>query len=141
MTVRILYQTSASATGGRDGRVVATDGSLDMALATPKELGGEGGKGSNPEQLFAAAYAAGLLSALVFVASQGGPSVPSDARVTASVGIGPSSQGGFGLDIRLDIELPGWPSAEAEALVRRAHLVCPYSNAMRGNVPVQTVVT
>lgn len=140
MSVKVLYRTSATATGGRDGRSTTADGSLDVKLATPKELGGTGGPGNNPEQLFAAGYAACFLGAMKFVASQGGPKVPADTTVTATVGIGPRSEGGFGLDIGLEIALPGVPRAEAEALVEKAHQVCPYSNATRNNVPVRLTV-
>ena len=116
------------------------DGALDVKLTTPKELGGGGGAGNNPEQLFAAGYAAGFIGAMKFVASQGGPKVPADATVTSTVGIGPRSEGGFGLDIDLAVSLPGLPKAEAEALVAKAHQVCPYSNATRGNVDVRLTV-
>ena len=92
---------------------------------------------NNPEQLFAAGYAACFLGAMQHVASQGGPKVPGDTTVTATVGIGPRSEGGFGLDIGLDVALPGLDRAAAEALVEKAHQVCPYSNATRGNVPVR----
>ena len=109
-------------------------------MTTPKELGGSGGPGNNPEQLFAAAYATCFLSAMTVVASQGGPKVPDDATVTAIVGIGPRSHGGFGLDIQLDILLPGVTRTDTEALVRQADLACAYSNAMRNNVPVRLVV-
>jgi osmotically inducible protein OsmC len=140
MSVNVLYKTSATATGGRDGHAATTDGSFDVTLATPKELGGAGGHGNNPEQLFAAGYAACFIGAMKFVASQGGPKVPADTRVTAMVGIGPRSEGGFGLDIALEIALPGLARAEAQALVDKAHLVCPYSNATRNNVPVRLTV-
>jgi Ohr subfamily peroxiredoxin len=135
MPVQVIYTTEATATGGRDGRARTKDGTFDVTLATPKELGGGGGPGNNPEQLFAAGYAACFLNALKFVASQGGPKVPNDATVTAMVGIGPRSEGGFGLDVGLDIALPGVPHDEAVALVEKAHQVCPYSNATRNNVP------
>ncbi len=137
MSVNVLYRTAASATGGRDGHAATLDGSLDVKLTTPKELGGAGGPGNNPEQLFAAGYSACFIGAMKFVASQGGPKVPADTRVTAEVGIGPRSEGGFGLDIELKISLPGLSRAEAEALVEKAHQVCPYSNATRNNVPVR----
>jgi osmotically inducible protein OsmC len=137
VSVNVLYRTSAKATGGRDGHAATLDGALDVQLATPKELGGGGGAGNNPEQLFAAGYAACFIGAMKFVASQGGPKVPADASVTSTVGIGPRSAGGFGLDIELDISLPGLPRADAEALVEKAHQVCPYSNATRGNVDVR----
>jgi lipoyl-dependent peroxiredoxin len=140
MTVNVLYKTSAKATGGRDGTAATLDGALDVKLTTPKELGGGGGAGNNPEQLFAAGYAACFIGAMKFVASQGGPKVPADATVTSTVGIGPRSEGGFGLDIDLAVSLPGLPKAEAEALVAKAHQVCPYSNATRGNVDVRLTV-
>ena len=111
-----------------------------MKLATPKELGGAGGEGVNPEQLFATGYAACFLGAMKFVASQGGPKVPADATVTSTVGIGPRSEGGFGLAIALEISLPGVERAQAEALVAKAHEICPYSNATRNNIDVKLCV-
>jgi osmotically inducible protein OsmC len=140
MPVKVLYKTQAKATGGRDGHAATLDGALDVKLTTPKELGGAGGTGNNPEQLFAAGYAACFIGAMKVVASQGGPKVPADAAVTSTVGIGPRSEGGFGLDIALEISLPGVARAEAEALVAKAHQVCPYSNATRGNVDVRLSV-
>jgi len=136
MSVNVLYRTAARATGGRDGRAATLDGSLDLSLATPRELGGGGGAGNNPEQLFAAGYAACFIGAMKFVASQGGPKVPADATVDAEVGIGPRAAGGFGLTVALNVDLPGLERADAEALVAKAHEVCPYSNATRGNVDV-----
>jgi lipoyl-dependent peroxiredoxin len=140
MSVKVLYKTTATATGGRDGTASTADGAFNVKLSTPKELGGGGGAGNNPEQLFAAGYAACFIGAMKFVASQGGPKVPADAAVTSTVGIGPRSEGGFGLDIDLAVSLPGLPKAEAEALVAKAHQVCPYSNATRGNVDVRLTV-
>ena len=140
MSVNVLYRTSATATGGRDGHAATADGSLDVSLATPKELGGGGGVGNNPEQLFAAGYAACFLGAMKFVAAQGGPKVPSAATVTADIGMGPRDAGGFGLDIALKVALPGLEHAEAVALVDKAHQVCPYSNATRNNVDVRLSV-
>jgi len=140
MPVKVLYTTSATATGGRDGEARTADGSFAVKLATPKELGGGGGAGNNPEQLFAAGYSACFIGAMKFVASQGGPKVPADASVTATVGIGPRSDGGFGLDIALAVKLPGVARADAEALVEKAHHVCPYSNATRNNVDVKLSV-
>jgi len=137
MSVNVLYKTSAFATGGRDGEAQTADGSLKLKLSTPKELGGAGGAGNNPEQLFAAGYSACFIGAMKFVASQGGPKVPADAKITTTVGIGPRAEGGFGLDIQLDIELPGLSKEEAATLVEKAHQVCPYSNATRNNVPVR----
>jgi Ohr subfamily peroxiredoxin len=140
MSVNVLYKTRATATGGRDGHAATADGSFDVKLTTPKELGGGGGPGNNPEQLFAAGYAACFLGAMKYVAAQGGPKVPPDTSVTAEVGIGPRSEGGFGLDIALAIALPGMAKADAETLVEKAHQVCPYSNATRNNVDVRLSV-
>jgi Ohr subfamily peroxiredoxin len=137
MPVDVKYTTSATAHGGRDGRAATKDGAFEVKLATPKELGGAGGAGNNPEQLFAAGYSACFLGAMKFVASQGGPKVPENTSVTATVGIGPRSEGGFGLDVQLDVSLPGMDKAQAEDLVQKAHQVCPYSNATRNNVPVR----
>jgi lipoyl-dependent peroxiredoxin len=140
MSVNVLYTTSATATGGRDGVSRSVDGKVDVKLSTPKELGGAGGEGTNPEQLFAAGYSACFIGAMKFVSSQGGPKVPADATVTATVGIGPRSEGGFGLEIALAVALPGLDRAEAEALVEKAHQVCPYSNATRNNIDVKLSV-
>jgi Ohr subfamily peroxiredoxin len=140
MSVNVLYRTSATATGGRDGRSRTADGALDVQLSTPKELGGAGGPGNNPEQLFAAGYSACFLGAMKFVASQGGPKVPADTTVTAEIGIGPRSEGGFGITAALTVSLPGLSREDAQALVEKAHQVCPYSNATRGNVDVQLTV-
>lgn len=137
MSVNVLYKTSARATGGRDGRSATLDGSLDVKLTTPKELGGAGGEGNNPEQLFAAGYAACFIGAMKFVGSQTGVKVPADTAITSTVGIGPRSEGGFGLTVALAIELPGLERKVAEELVEKAHQVCPYSNATRGNIDVQ----
>jgi Ohr subfamily peroxiredoxin len=140
MPVDVKYRTTATATGGRDGHAATKDGALDVKLSTPKELGGGGGPGNNPEQLFAAGYSACFLGAMKFVSSQGGPKVPADTSVTSTVGIGPRSEGGFGIDVEMEVSLPGLDKAEAEALVEKAHQVCPYSNAIRGNVNVRTQV-
>ena len=137
MSVNVLYKTSARATGGRDGRSATLDGSLDVKLTTPKELGGAGGEGNNPEQLFAAGYAACFIGAMKFVGSQTGVKVPADTAITSTVGIGPRAEGGFGLTVALAIELPGVERKVAEELVEKAHQVCPYSNATRGNIDVQ----
>ena len=141
MSVNVLYTTSARATGGRDGEAGTLDGNFSVKLATPKELGGAGGEGSNPEQLFASGYAACFIGAMKFVASQGGTAkVPADATVTATVGIGPRAEGGFGLEVALAVSLPGVDHAAAEDLVHKAHEVCPYSNATRGNIDVKLSV-
>ena len=140
MPVDVKYTTSATATGGRDGHARTDDGTLDVKLTTPKELGGAGGAGNNPEQLFATGYSACFLGAMKFVAAQGGPKIPADTTVTATVGIGPRSEGGFGIDVALAISLPGLAHDQAESLVEKAHQVCPYSNATRGNVAVRLTV-
>jgi Ohr subfamily peroxiredoxin len=140
MSVNVLYTTQATATGGRDGHARTADGAFDVSLSTPKELGGAGGPGNNPEQLFAAGYSACFLGAMKFVASQGGPKVPAETNVTATIGIGPRSEGGFGITAELKIALPGLAHDEAVKLVEAAHQVCPYSNATRGNVDVKLTV-
>jgi lipoyl-dependent peroxiredoxin len=131
--VKVLYTAEATATGGRDGRVASSDGLLDTPVATPTELGGPGGA-TNPEQLFAAGYAACFLSALRLAARAGRLDVDS-ASVTAKVGLGREGRG-YGLTVALDIALPGIPATAAERLVTTAHEYCPYSNATRGNIDV-----
>ncbi|AOK31407.1 MULTISPECIES: organic hydroperoxide resistance protein [Burkholderia] len=138
--MHILYQTSATSTGGRDGRATTPDQKLDVKLAAPRELGGTGAEGTNPEQLFAAGYSACFLSAMKYVAGQNKQALPADTTVTAQVGIGPNEQGGFALDVELRVSLPGFDTSAAQALVDRAHQVCPYSNATRNNVAVRLVI-
>ena len=134
---KALYITSASATGGRTGHASSDDGRLDVKLDTPTELGGDGGSGTNPEQLFACAYSACFLGALKFVAGNEGVSLPDNTKVTATVGVGPRDDGtGFGLTIALKIALPGLAADVADALIEKAHVVCPYSDLARGNVDV-----
>lgn len=140
MSIQVKYRTTAIATGGRDGRAHTQDGNLDVKLATPKELGGAGGEGTNPEQLFAAGYAACFLSALKLVGQQLKVQVPGEASVTAEVGIGMRAEGGFGLAVELAVNLPGIDRADAERLVEAAHQVCPYSNATRNNVDVTLTI-
>lgn len=140
MPTKVLYSTQATATGGRDGKASTTDGSFQVNLATPKELGGAGGPGNNPEQLFAAGYSACFLGALKAVSGTVGVKVPAETTVTADVGIGPRSEGGFGLDVALAVSLPGIDRADAEKLVAVAHQVCPYSNATRNNLDVRLTV-
>ncbi|KRF01904.1 organic hydroperoxide resistance protein [Frateuria sp. Soil773] len=136
---KVLYRAHARATGGRDGHAASSDGALDIKLSTPRELGGTGGDGTNPEQLFAAGYSACFLGALKFVAAQQKVALPAETAIEGSVGIGPIPAG-FGIEAELRISLPGLPRAEAEALVQKAHLVCPYSNATRGNIDVTLTV-
>ncbi|PJI49931.1 MAG: organic hydroperoxide resistance protein [Pseudomonas sp.] len=139
-TIKALYTATATATGGRDGRAVSSDGILDLKLSTPRELGGAGGEATNPEQLFAAGYSACFIGAIKFVASQSKKQIPADASITGKVGIG-QIPGGFGLEVELNINLPGLDQAEAEELVAKAHQVCPYSNATRGNIDVRLNVS
>lgn len=135
--MNILYTASATATGGRDGRAVSSDQALDVALSTPRALGGAGGPGTNPEQMFAAGYSACFLSAMKFVGAQAKIALPADASVKGEVGIGPNDQGGFGLAVALTVSLPGLDRATADSLIAKAHEVCPYSNATRGNIEVR----
>src|SRR6201986_2332538 len=128
MSVNVLYTTQATAIGGRDGRATTKDGSLNVKLTIPKELGGPGGPGNNPEQLFAAGYAACFIGAMKAVAPAQKLRVPSDTTVTATVGIGPRSEGGFGITADLKVSLPGLERADAQRLIEAAHQVCPYSN-------------
>jgi Ohr subfamily peroxiredoxin len=139
--MKILYSTQATSTGGREGKSSTADGVLAVTLSTPKELGGGGGPGTNPEQLFAAGYSACFLGALKFVAGQAKVAIPAESSVTGQVGIGKRDDGGgFGLEITLTINVPGGDRAVIEDLVQKAHIVCPYSNATRGNIPVTLVV-
>lgn len=135
---KVLYTAEATATGGRDGRAVTSDGKLDVALALPKEMGGNGA-GTNPEQLFAAGYSACFLGALKFVAAREKVTLPADAQITGKVGIGPLPTG-FGIQAELTISLPGLDRDAAQKLVDAAHIVCPYSNATRGNIDVTLVI-
>ena len=137
----ILYRTSATSTGGRVGSSKSSDGNLSVTLTSPKELGGDGAAGTNPEQLFAAGYSACFLGALKFVAGKEKVKIPDDARVTATVGIGPREDGGgFGIEAALEVSAPGVDKAVLEDLIKKAHVVCPYSHATRGNLDVKTTV-
>lgn len=136
--MKVLYTTQASATGGRTGSAKTADGAFAVTLTTPKELGGPGGEGNNPEQLFAAGYSACFLGAVKFVAAQKKVEIPDDASVTATVGIGPRDDGeGFGLDVELAVDLPGLARDVAQAIVDQAHIVCPYSHATRNGLDVR----
>ncbi len=136
--MKIMYTASATTTGGRDGHVESSDGTLDLDLSSPKEMGGEGDAGTNPEQLFAAGYSACFESALQLVAGQQDKDV-GDASITANVGIG-KEDGGFGLTVEMVGRIPSLPREEAEELMEAAHQVCPYSKATRGNVEVKLSV-
>ncbi|GAB1640442.1 organic hydroperoxide resistance protein [Krasilnikovia sp. MM14-A1259] len=134
--MQVLYTAAATATGdGRSGHVRSSDGVLDHSLTVPKELGGPGGERTNPEQLFAAGYAACFHSALKTVARTQ-KIILSDTAITVDIGIGPNGDGGYGLTATIEAELPGLDEATALALLTQAHKVCPYSNATRGNVDV-----
>ncbi|MEY2683286.1 MAG: hypothetical protein RJA09_430 [Pseudomonadota bacterium] len=136
---KVLYRATATATGGRDGRAITSDQQLNLQLSTPRELGGAGGAGTNPEQLFAAGYSACFIGAMKFVAHRDKLPMPADASVQGTVGIGPIPQG-FGIEVDLAVSLPGMDRAAAQTLVERAHLVCPYSNATRNNIDVRLTV-
>ena len=136
---KILYQAAVKSTGGRDGHTVSSDGALDLKLSVPKALGGSGGEGSNPEQLFAAGYSACYLGALKAVASKENITVPTESSVEAVVGIGKTG-GGFELEVELKISAPGIPKDTLQALIEKAHRVCPYSNATRNNIKVNSVM-
>ncbi len=133
---KILFETTVTAFGGREGRVAASDGTLEMRLSVPKGLGGPGGEGSNPEQLFAAGYAACFLGAVKLVARTRKIALTDDASVSATVGIGPVPIG-YALAVELTVSLPGLERDVAEDIVAGAHERCPYSNATRGNVDVK----
>lgn len=133
---KVLYRASAEATGGRDGHAVSSDGVLDVRLTTPKELGGAGGLGTNPEQLFAAGYSACFLGALKFAAARDKVTLPDDVWIEGEVGIG-AVPTGFAIEVELKITLPLADRKVAEDLVAKAHIVCPYSNATRGNIDVK----
>ncbi|QRY60939.1 organic hydroperoxide resistance protein [Gordonia sp. PDNC005] len=135
-----IYTAEALATGeGRNGHGRSSDGRLDLDLAIPTEMGGSG-QGTNPEQLFAVGYAACFHSALQLVARQAKADV-TDSSVGARVGIGPNDAGGFALEVTLEVTIPNLDQAQAQALADKAHEVCPYSNATRGNIPVTITVS
>jgi lipoyl-dependent peroxiredoxin len=137
--MKILYTAEATVEGGRQGHGRTSDGRLEVNLSVPEELGGKGGPGTNPEQLFAVGYAACFQSALLSVAAGRGLDA-SASTITARVGIGPTGHGGFGLTVALDLHAPQLARADAEDLMARAHQRCPYSNATRGNVDVTLTV-
>ncbi|MGY0195109.1 organic hydroperoxide resistance protein [Leptothrix sp. BB-4] len=132
---QVLYTAHATSTGGRDGSSQSDDGRLSVKLSVPKGLGGDDGAGTNPEQLFAAGYSACFLGALKFVAGQKKVALPSNVTISADIGIGPIPNG-FGIQAALQVSIPGMDRGQAEELVQAAHIVCPYSNATRGNIDV-----
>ncbi|WP_435609550.1 organic hydroperoxide resistance protein [Pseudomonas knackmussii] len=137
---KVLYRAYAEATGGREGRAISSDGVLDVELTTPRELGGNGARGTNPEQLFAAGYSACFLGAMKFVAARDRLAIPANPSIEGVVGIG-AVPTGFAIEVELRISLPGLPRDQAQELVNRAHIVCPYSNATRGNIDVTLTIT
>ena len=136
---KVLYHARVKATTGRDMRAVSSDGALDLTVTRPRELGGTNGRGTNPEQLFAASYAACFLGMMRLVAMREAIALPTDTEVEANVGVGPTPLG-FGIEVELRIRLPGLPRPEADLLVEKSHARCPYSNATRDNVPVRLVL-
>ena len=135
---KILYTAECVTTGGRDGKSRSSDGKLEVTLQPPKEMGGSG-NGTNPEQLFASGYSACFLGAMKFVAGKDKIVLPPDTSITAHVGIGPIPTG-FAIQVEMKISIPGMDKAAAEALVQKAHIVCPYSNATRGNIDLTLTV-
>lgn len=139
--MKILYTTEATATGGRDGSAKTADGTLEVSLSVPKEMGGPGVTGTNPEQLFACGYSACFLGAIRYVAGKSKIHIPADATVTGKVSFGPrDDEQGFGLEVELVISIPGLEKDAVKSLVDQAHIVCPYSNATRNNIPVTLTV-
>jgi Ohr subfamily peroxiredoxin len=136
---KVLYRANATATGGREGHGAASDGRLDVKLSTPKELGGSGGDGTNPEQLFAVGYSACFLGAMKFVAGKEKVALPDSTSVNGLVGIGPVPTG-FAIEVELKISVPGLPRKQVEDIVAKANVVCPYSNATHGNIDVKLTV-
>jgi Ohr subfamily peroxiredoxin len=139
---KALYTAQATSTGGRTGTTESSDGAIKLNLATPKELGGAGGPGTNPEQLFAAGYSACFIGAMKAVAARQKLALPAEVSITSDVSIGPltGKPGAFGIAVNMAVSIPGMERAAAEALVATAHQVCPYSNATRGNIDVNLTV-
>ncbi len=133
---KVLYRAKAKATGGREGTAKTPDGILNLQLTTPKEMGGAGGEGTNPEQLFAAGYSACFIGAMKFTAMQSKIKLPDDTSIEGIVGIG-AIPVGFGIEVELQISIPGMDREAAQILIEKAHKVCPYSNATRGNIEVK----
>jgi osmotically inducible protein OsmC len=136
---KVLYHARVKATTGRDVRMVSSDGALDLTVTRPRELGGTNGRGTNPEQLFAASYASSFLGMMRLVAGREGIALPADTEVEANVGVGPTPNG-FEIEVELVISLPGLPRAEADTLVEGSDAACPYSNATRGNISVRLLI-
>lgn len=139
---KALYTAHATSTGGRTGRTESSDGKIKLQLSTPKELGGDGGPGSNPEQLFASGYSACFIGAMKAVAASQKTKLPAEVSIRSSVSIGPMTgkPGAFGIAVEMAVSVLGMERSAVEALVKAAHEVCPYSNATRGNVDVKLTV-
>ena len=139
---KAAYTAHATSIGGRTGTTKSSDGKVDATLSTPKELGGDGGSGTNPEQLFAAGYSACFIGALKVVAEREKIKIADDVSIDSSVSIGPMTgkEGAFSIAVEMKVKVPGMDKAEAEKLVAKAHQVCPYSNATRGNIDVDLKV-
>jgi Ohr subfamily peroxiredoxin len=133
---KVLYRAHAHVTGRRDGRATVPESNLDLKLTLRKELGGGGGDGTNPEQLFAAGYSACIIGALKSASAREKIALPKDVAIDGAVGIG-QIPNGFGIEVEMKISLPGMDRAEAHALIDKAHVVCPYSNATRNNIDVK----
>ena len=136
---KVLYQAHAKVSGGREGRGATSDQALDVKLSTPKEMGGAGGPGTNPEQLFAVGYAACFLGAMKVAAGKQGTKLPDDTTIDSTVGFGKSG-GGFGIEVDLKATIPGMDKGQAEEIIHAAHQICPYSNATRNNIDVRLSV-
>jgi osmotically inducible protein OsmC len=132
---KVIYRAKARSTGGRDGRSMAPESHTDLKLTTPKEMGGGGGEGTNPEQLFAMGYSACFIGAMKFVAMQQKIKLPDTLSIDGIVGIG-AIPAGFGIEVELQISAPGMDKEQLRTIVDKAHGVCPYSNATRGNIQV-----
>ncbi len=132
---KVVYTATATSTGGREGTSKSSDGVLDVKLTTPKELGGNGAVGTNPEQLFAAGYSACFIGAMKVAAGKQKIVLPAETSITAKIGIGPIPAG-FSIQAELNISVPGLEKAKVEEIVQAAHQICPYSNATRGNIDV-----
>jgi len=139
MLEKVLYSTSAKATGGRDGKTETVDGKVKFNLSVPKELGGPGGEGTNPEQLFAMGYSACFLGAMRHVSGLEKIQLSPETTIEGVVGIGPIPNG-FGIEVELKIHVPNMEVAKVKDIVKKAHIVCPYSNATRNNVNVKLTV-
>ena len=135
---KALYTAQATSTGGRTGSTKSDDGRIGLQLSTPKELGGDSGPGTNPEQMFAAGYSACFIGAMKAVAARQKIALPAEVSITADVSIGPMAgkPGAFGIAVSMAVSVPDMDKAAAQALVDTAHQVCPYSNATRGNIDV-----